>query len=594
MHYLGAVPQTAEVGGKARELDRMIRGGLNVPAGAVFDVSSWTDASWKDELQESLKKLGKIFAVRSSSLSEDTDEHSMAGMFISKTRVPSDSVIEAIEDVLHQATQLHGRLIPVIVQAWVEGTVSGVAFSQHPTKSLGDVFVIDAAKGTAEKIVSGEVTPSRCFIWPDARLVPSDSPLSDGLITALQAQITWITKLFGKPTDIEWTTDGTSIFILQARPMTRIPSERTDEIEEGRIMRRYCADKNLRLERADYAETIPRPSPAGLELLRACYASDGPFARASKELGLSFDITAAQNYFTTIFGWLYADAAHEPITPPKGFFEKLLLSIKLQNEILSFPKAFYATPPVDVSTLNGIQGTNYAKAALLARAAAQRKFSTPIYLQEIWKRRQAWLENRPRDITAQDFELTVAAPIMRRKDWTPPRTLIDLYAILREDAKDELRPLFDALRQTYLEHEPTQLQQDELANNIRLPLTLRWTDLFDLQQAYFRESQTDGLHGTGVSEGSATGPAVIAVAPRSINRGSILIVPSLMPDWFPYLTDEISGIISETGSLMSHGAIQCRERGIPAVFGAIGATQAIKAGETVSLDGKRGIVTVYI
>jgi pyruvate,water dikinase len=78
--------------------------------------------------------------------------------------------------------------------------------------------------------------------------------------------------------------------------------------------------------------------------------------------------------------------------------------------------------------------------------------------------------------------------------------------------------------------------------------------------------------------------------PSIIPSGAILVVPPLSPEWFPYLTPTLGGVISEAGSLMSHGAIQCRERGIPAIFGVVGATHRIQAGELIAIDGKKGSV----
>jgi pyruvate,water dikinase len=46
------------------------------------------------------------------------------------------------------------------------------------------------------------------------------------------------------------------------------------------------------------------------------------------------------------------------------------------------------------------------------------------------------------------------------------------------------------------------------------------------------------------------------------------------------------------GSLLSHGAIVARELGIPAVTNVGDATKIIKTGQTVQVDGNRGIVKI--
>lgn len=71
--------------------------------------------------------------------------------------------------------------------------------------------------------------------------------------------------------------------------------------------------------------------------------------------------------------------------------------------------------------------------------------------------------------------------------------------------------------------------------------------------------------------------------------GSILVVPTISPNWLPWLK-QTTGIIAEHGGMTSHGAIIARELGIPAVVGVSRATQLIQTGERLLLDGDRGIV----
>lgn len=46
------------------------------------------------------------------------------------------------------------------------------------------------------------------------------------------------------------------------------------------------------------------------------------------------------------------------------------------------------------------------------------------------------------------------------------------------------------------------------------------------------------------------------------------------------------------GGLLTHGSVVAREYGIPAVVGVRGATSALRTGQTVRLDGSRGVVEV--
>jgi len=53
----------------------------------------------------------------------------------------------------------------------------------------------------------------------------------------------------------------------------------------------------------------------------------------------------------------------------------------------------------------------------------------------------------------------------------------------------------------------------------------------------------------------------------------------------------ISGIATEIGGLVSHGAVIAREYGLPCLVGANGATQIFKTGDMVLLDCQKGIMT---
>jgi pyruvate,water dikinase len=48
----------------------------------------------------------------------------------------------------------------------------------------------------------------------------------------------------------------------------------------------------------------------------------------------------------------------------------------------------------------------------------------------------------------------------------------------------------------------------------------------------------------------------------------------------------------EMGGAMSHGSVVAREYGIPAVVGVDGASVRITTGQTIEIDGGRGVVRI--
>jgi pyruvate,water dikinase len=107
-------------------------------------------------------------------------------------------------------------------------------------------------------------------------------------------------------------------------------------------------------------------------------------------------------------------------------------------------------------------------------------------------------------------------------------------------------------------------------------------------------SPEDGaLRGVGASSGKATGPARVISDPAAahIEPGEILVAPTTDPGWTPlFLT--AGGLVTETGAVMAHGPTVAREYGIPAVICVPGATQKIKTGQLITVDGASGTVTI--
>lgn len=101
------------------------------------------------------------------------------------------------------------------------------------------------------------------------------------------------------------------------------------------------------------------------------------------------------------------------------------------------------------------------------------------------------------------------------------------------------------------------------------------------------------LVGIGGSSGLARGYAQIvrdpADAPGALTRNDILVVPFTDVSWTP-LFPAIGGVVAETGGQLSHSAIVAREYGLPAVVNVKNATQLIKDGQPIVVDGTQGRV----
>lgn len=99
--------------------------------------------------------------------------------------------------------------------------------------------------------------------------------------------------------------------------------------------------------------------------------------------------------------------------------------------------------------------------------------------------------------------------------------------------------------------------------------------------------------GTPVSSGVVEGYARVVLRPEEakLNAGEILIAPFTDPGWTP-LFNSAKGLVMEVGGMMTHGAVVAREYGIPAVVGIDHATQIIKDGMYIRVDGSQGYVQI--
>lgn len=108
------------------------------------------------------------------------------------------------------------------------------------------------------------------------------------------------------------------------------------------------------------------------------------------------------------------------------------------------------------------------------------------------------------------------------------------------------------------------------------------------------EGEQRVLRGFAVSPGTVTGVASVIMTPDEFDQmkpNSILVCPLTTPAWTQLFPHAI-GLVTDIGSILAHGSIVAREYGIPAVLGVGDATQRIKSGQTIIVDGDRGLVSL--
>jgi len=108
------------------------------------------------------------------------------------------------------------------------------------------------------------------------------------------------------------------------------------------------------------------------------------------------------------------------------------------------------------------------------------------------------------------------------------------------------------------------------------------------------------LTGDPASPGVVVGKAKIVLSPRDaekFEKGDILVInlPYATPYQVPLevlipLLKKAGGVITDEWGMTSNVAVFCREVGIPCVVRTEKATKVLKDGDTVIVDGTKGVV----
>ncbi len=208
----------------------------------------------------------RFAAVRSSATAEDLEGASFAGLQETYLNVAGiDAILEAVKrcwSSLFTSRVLVYRVrkgfdhldvhLAVLIQKMVDSVVSGILFTRDPNTGENHM-IVEAGWGLGEAIVGGEVTPDH-YVVDGATLkvvhkqiaeqrvrlvrapeggnrredVPAEAQkvqkLPDPRLARLVSLARVIESHYRRPMDIEWCADEESLYIVQARPVTTIPT----------------------------------------------------------------------------------------------------------------------------------------------------------------------------------------------------------------------------------------------------------------------------------------------------------------------------------------------------------------------------------
>ena len=240
-------------------------------------------------IHEKYNQLGEHarVAVRSSATAEDLPDASFAGQQETYLNVRGiDKVLARVKScyaslwgnraVCYRCNQGYDQLsvaLAVVIQQMVESEKSGVLFTVNPITHNREEIQINASYGLGESVVSGRVTADSylcdkkgnlksCQIGSkqtqiiyadesgaDTREVPVSAKmqqercLSEQEIASLCDEAVRVENHYGQPMDIEWGINNGSVYILQARAITTLKANHS---EEDRLVAEYIKGSTIK------------------------------------------------------------------------------------------------------------------------------------------------------------------------------------------------------------------------------------------------------------------------------------------------------------------------------------------------------------
>jgi phosphohistidine swiveling domain-containing protein len=591
--------------------------------------------------------------VRSSATKEDSETSSMAGLFVSKLDVRGwDAFVAAVGDVLASKDGVTGEHAPmsdvemaVLVQPFLVPVWGGILFGADPISERTDRMVVSAVRGGPDRLVSGEVDGWTATLTRKGRIVEAASGErpDDQQLRELAALAVRLERLAGRPQDIEWAIDdGGTVRLLQSRPITTLhgpvsgpiygpgplaetfpdalsPLEEDLWIDPLRDGLRYAlgllgGSSSGRLQRAPLVISVDgRPAvdlvllgadPRRRSLLRKIDPRPGVRRlRAAWRVGR---LTAA---LPDLARDLIADIDADLLAVPAldALDDRDLLKI-LRNARTAL-RALHGYEMLAGALLTADPSAGAAGAALDALSAAARDgvapdevvVRSPIVLALIPPRippvdgvPDAVTSVRSTPAPAPTLEGVTREALRVRVRWIHELSARAAAELGRRLAEAGVIPEVDAIR--YLRH-------DELEHVVRSrqtfhpdgrPDAIRRTELpavFRLAADGTPVAVRTGAPGSGTPVGGGQGRGVVRTDIVDAAPGVVLVVRALDPRLAPVIP-QLSGLVAETGSPLSHLAILAREYGVPTVVGKAGAVGDLHDGDIVEVDGSTGAVVV--
>lgn len=229
---LTKVNRPEEAGYKAYRLAQLYHDGHPILPGVVVPKAVCNSTISFELAQDILRMLTDLnihpsqLIVRSSSVMEDLDNKSAAGIFESvKCDFNAHSLFYALKKVIDSANSIRSQSyfgnnkIPmsVLIQPYLVQEMGGVAFSRDPL--TGDkCVIIEASMYGASSVVDGKPDMYHKVPWSEI----DNTNKGEDLIQSVASKVRCLESIYHHPVDMEWGIEKNQLYIFQVRPITTI------------------------------------------------------------------------------------------------------------------------------------------------------------------------------------------------------------------------------------------------------------------------------------------------------------------------------------------------------------------------------------
>ncbi len=617
-------------------------------------------------------------AVRSSAPDEDQQENSYAGLHDSFLNISGvEQIIHSIKKVWSSlwsdrallyrkelALSVAASSMAVVIQQLVEGSVSGICFTQNPLDV--NTMTIEAVYGLNQGLVDGDIEPDRWNVVKDtlaieqhtqpgrrerlavtagqsveiSKLQPEQMekpPLLNEEVQDLSKMMAKLEGLYGLPLDIEWTIYDRVTYILQTRPITALQtSSGKGKDERSWYLSLHRSLENLKVLRNTIeCSMLPEMTAEAEQLasMNLSLLSDGELAeeirRRQERSGYWTDLYWRDcipfAHGIRLFGEVYNDIMipqdpHEFVFLLRG--ENML---SMQRNILIEELASHLRADQELLTtlrLSGIQDISnqtfiqifqrlhneyggYFSASASDRSTSERMLSKVVI-------EYAQIPKNPEkrgDDAQKDKESAFLKKIASSDYGFDAHEFLDLARAsyrIRDDDNIYLGRIENQAARAVSEGKKRLQEKNTLIGSagpedIANQLCGISIEPSSQKSASHQKSAPTAtimrarqLLGQPASQGIAKGKARVIRNNNELadfKAAEILVIESIDPT-MTFFAPLAAAIVEQRGGMLIHGAIIAREYGIPSITGIVHATEYIKSGDTLTVDGYLGIVTV--